>query len=59
MKKSEFIKNYILPYIVKTDKPFNRALWNEQIDFCMRSELISKKAGNWTKEPKRYFGEND
>ena len=57
MTKSEFIKIYILPYIVKTDKAFNRMLWNEQINFCIASGTLKESAGNWSKEPKKYFGE--
>ena len=58
MKKSDFVRLYIKPYLRINDKPANRELWNSQIDFFLKSEQIPKRAENWIKTPKKHYGEN-
>ena len=56
MKKREFVQVFILPYLGK-DKPRNRQLWNDQLDYCIQSGLIPESAERWVKVPKNKFGE--
>ena len=58
MKKKEFVDNYIKPYLKDTDKPGNRQLWNDTIDYLIRYNRLTKRAQNWTKTPVKYYGEN-
>ena len=59
IKKQDFVNFYILPYIIPSDKPFNRQLWNDAGDMCIKNgELSEKRFNQWVKTPKKYFGEN-
>ena len=56
MTKKEFVE-YIIPRLSSTDKPKNRELWNNSIDTLCKNGLVSNRAKNWSKVPKKYFGE--
>lgn len=43
MTNKEFIKNYVLPYCDKTDKPKNRQIYTDQKDSLHRDGLITDK----------------
>lgn len=43
-----FIKEYIKPYLKKNDKPYNRELFNNSLDFAFKEGLITlKQSYNW------------
>lgn len=43
MTHKEFLKNYILPFCIKNDKPANRQLYNDTKDQLQRDGLITEK----------------
>jgi len=58
IKKSEFVSQYIIPYLRENDKPGNRLLWNVTGDMLIKDGSLSlKRFEQWTKTPKKYYGE--
>lgn len=52
----EFMKTYVMPHIKKNDKPFNRELFNDQLDFVYRDGLVGdKEVNNWAYPSNKYF----
>ena len=55
MNKKEFFEYYIKDNLKENDKPHNRQIWNDTLDFLDKSG--SKVNFSWVKMPKKYFGE--
>lgn len=56
MTKTDFYRVYIENRLKKHDKPFNRQLWNDTIDFCHKEGLITEcQAYIWVYPQTEYF----
>lgn len=56
MTKTDFYRVYIEDRLKKHDKPFNRQLWNDTIDFCHKEGLITEcQAYIWVYPQTEYF----
>ena len=48
MKYKDCLKNYVTPYLQSNDKPYNRELFNNTINFLHQDNLITDwQAENW------------
>jgi hypothetical protein len=56
MGKKQFYNEYVRPYLKKGDKPYNRQLFNDQLDFLEKEGLVNKKRShNWTHPDTKMF----
>ncbi len=48
MTRTEFVRNYVMPYTQKNDKPFNRQLFNDTKDFLHKDgQITDRQVNNW------------
>ena len=56
MTYPHFMQNYVLPFVKKHDKPFNRMLFNDSKDAAHKNNNITDKQVNTWDYPKtKYF----
>lgn len=55
MTKQEFKRDFITNYLKTNDLPFNRQLWNDSLDYCIKEGL--KVNPEWIKTPHIFYGE--
>lgn len=56
MNYRQFLNNFVVPYLIAKDKPFNRMLFNNAIDMAHRDKLITEKqAQNWTHPKTKHY----
>lgn len=56
MTYNYFIKTYILPYLHKNDKPWNRMLFSQALDAAHRAgKITDEQAQNWIYPSTRWF----
>ena len=58
MKKityKKFYEVFIEPYLIKGDKPHNRQLWNDTLDYCLKDKTLPYNADVWVYPNTKYF----